>query len=261
MEAPCSGTGSGGASASSSVTTLGSSQTLGSLTAAQDTQLCNDTFAYYGQAVSQATLCKSAGLTYAVSSSAPTDSKFQQNCTSRESSCLNAGAASPSCSTIPASCTVTVAQYSACITDTATAFNSGVDGLASCATATLSDEAAIWDFVTANPPDSCAPLAALCATVDIPTPQPGTAVRGGPEAVAEAPGPEVRRRVGAAAVAAPELAPPVARRWWQRDRAVRWRGWQERGRTDGRHRRFGRGRRQYRSRWLERLDQRKRSAR
>jgi hypothetical protein len=173
------GAGSGGAGGDGSITTLSGSKPLGSLTPSEATQLCNDTYAYYGKAISQATLCKSAGLTYGVSSSPPTDSQLQQNCASQQSACLKANSAIASCSAIPAGCTATVAQYSTCITDEASAFNDGVNGLAGCATVTLADFAAIWSFVTANPPASCTTVTDICATLDIPTPHAGTSSSGG----------------------------------------------------------------------------------
>jgi len=161
----------GGSSGSgASVTTLSGTMSLGSLTAAEATQLCNDAYAYFGQAISRATLCKATGLTTAVSSSAPTDAAMQQFCTDNESICLQASPNSPSCGDIPTPCTVTVAQYSTCIVDKASAYNQGVNGLASCATVGRADLPAIWDFVTANPPASCTALDATCAGLDVPTP-------------------------------------------------------------------------------------------
>ncbi len=173
------GTGSGGAGGGASITTVSGGKTLGSLTPSEATQLCNDTYSYYGKAISEATLCKSAGLTYGLSSSPATDSQLQQNCASQQSACLNAGPATTGCRAIPASCTATVAQYSTCITDEASAFNDGVNGLVGCGTVTLADFAAIWSFVTADPPASCTAVTDLCAALDIPTPHAGTSSSGG----------------------------------------------------------------------------------
>ena len=161
----------GGSSGSgASVTTLDGTKSLGSLTAAEATQLCNDAYAYFGQAISRATLCKATGLSSAVSSSAPTDAVMQQYCTQYENTCLQAGPSSPSCGAIPTPCSGTVAQYSTCIVDKASAYNQGVNGLASCTVVTRNDLPAIWDFVTANPPASCTELDATCAGLDVPTP-------------------------------------------------------------------------------------------
>src|SRR5450432_946164 len=112
--------GSGGSGMVGSVTTLNESKPLGSLSPMDAAELCSDTYAYFGRGISQSTLCKWAGLTYGVSSSAPSDSQLEQNCASQEAMCLQAGAAAPSCSPIPAGCTATVAQYNACIADEVT---------------------------------------------------------------------------------------------------------------------------------------------
>ena len=169
------GTGSGG----SSGTTVSGGKTLGSLTPSEATQLCKDTSAYFGQNISQATLCKEAGLGYAVSSSAPTDAQLQKNCTSQEASCLQGGPAVANCTSITANCSATVAQYLACITDRVADFNQQVSALASCATVTLPDLAAVWAFMSADLPASCTQVTDQCPTLDIPSPLPGTGSSGG----------------------------------------------------------------------------------
>jgi hypothetical protein len=166
---------SGGSSgAAGAVTTLGESQSLGSLTPMDAAELCSDTYAYFGRAISQSTLCKWAGLTYGVSSSAPSDSQLEQNCASQEALCEQAGPAAPSCSPIPADCDATVAQYNACITDQVTALNSGVAALPTCASVTLNDLASVWNLITGNPPASCASLLNACPTLALPAPHAGT---------------------------------------------------------------------------------------
>ena len=167
------GAGSGGTGAGGPLTSLAGTGSLGSLTPSDAAQLCSDTYAYFQRTVSQATLCKEAGLTYGVSSSASSDAQLQQNCNGQQAACLADGPAIASCSSLPASCTATVAQYSACIMDEDAAFNSGVAGLASCSTVTLADLQAVWNFVAADPPASCASLTNTCPTLDLPTPHPG----------------------------------------------------------------------------------------
>jgi hypothetical protein len=93
--------GAGGAGGEPSVTTLPGGKPLGTLAPTEATQLCNDVYAYFGQAISQTTLCKWTGLSFAVSSSAPNDTRLRENCTRQESSCLQAGPATPSCSPLP----------------------------------------------------------------------------------------------------------------------------------------------------------------
>jgi hypothetical protein len=172
-------TGSGGTGGGGSVTTVGGSETLASLTPAESTQLCKDTSSYFGQNISKATLCKEAGLGYAVSSSAPSDTQLQKNCTTQEATCLQGGPAVANCTDITASCTATVAQYSACITDRVADFNQKVSALAACATVTKADLTAVWDFMSANLPASCTLVTDQCPTLDIPSPLPGTSSSGG----------------------------------------------------------------------------------
>ena len=129
--------------------------------------------------ISQAVLCKEAGLAYSVSSSAPTDAQLQQNCKTQEGACLAAPPAVASCGSIPASCSLTVAQYSACISDQAAAFNAGVAALPGCATVTRNDLQGVWALVAGDPPPSCALFANTCATLDIPSPHPGMSSAGG----------------------------------------------------------------------------------
>jgi hypothetical protein len=160
----------GSTSSGSSVTNLSGTKALNGLTTAEATQLCSDTYAYFGQAISRPTLCKWKGLAYAISSSAPTDSMLQQNCSSRETPCLQATPDSPSCSDLPSTCTATVAQYSACITDQTAVFTPTVSGLADCATVKTTDLAAVWAFRTGDLPASCVSLTDKCPDLDIPTP-------------------------------------------------------------------------------------------
>ncbi len=64
-----------------------------------------------------------------------------------------------------------VGQYAACIIDNTAAFKTGASGLAGCATVILNDLPAVWDFVAAEPPASCATLNLNCAEVNYPTPR------------------------------------------------------------------------------------------
>jgi hypothetical protein len=172
--------GAGGGSAGSSITTLDGSKPIGTLTSTEANQLCSDIYTYYGQTISQANLCKWAGLSYGISSSAPTDSQLQTNCKSQETPCLTAGPAAANCSAIPSNCTATVAQYSACITDRAAAFNNAVGALPDCDTVTLNDRAGVWDYQAGDAPASCTAITDnKCPTLDVPIPHPGTGSSGG----------------------------------------------------------------------------------
>lgn len=162
--------GTGGGSGGGSVTTLGGSKAVNALTTAEATQLCNDTYSYFGSAIPDATTCKWDGLLYAASSSAPSQSVLQQGCTSHQTSCLqgNPWANNAGCNDLPSTCTATVAQYSACIGDEVAAFIQAVNGLSSCAT--LTSTGAIVDVQTANPPASCASLSDTCPDLYPPSP-------------------------------------------------------------------------------------------
>jgi hypothetical protein len=165
----------GGASGEGSVTTLSGTEALNALTAADATQLCKDTYAYFGKAIPMATACKYKGLSTATSSSASTDSQMQQICTDHETACTQAGsgvgsADNPGCSALPSTCTATVTQYSACISDEVAIFIQGMSGLPSCATATSASISAVWEVMAPTSPDSCDSLANKCPELSPPTP-------------------------------------------------------------------------------------------
>ena len=146
-------TGTGGSGGGGSVTSISSSKTLGSLTAAESDQLCNDTKAYFMTAISKANSCKFSALSNAASTSAPNDAVLRTNCTSMETSC-NASAtmgpgASTSCFPPAATCTATVAQYSACISDQAALLNQSANTLPSCSAVRLADISPIFGAVEA----------------------------------------------------------------------------------------------------------------
>jgi len=164
------GVGGGGGAAVSSFTTLSSSKAVNALTPTEVTQLCDETYAYFGSAIPKATACKWKGLSYAASSSAPTVAKTQQNCTSKEMSCQSTDpwADNLGCNDIPSTCTATVAQYVACINAEVTAFIQTVGALASCAT--LTDTAPIFDAQSSLPPASCASLMDTCPDLNMPSP-------------------------------------------------------------------------------------------
>jgi len=168
------GSGTGGTASSStavgSVTTLSGTKTLDSLTATEASQLCTDIYAYYGRAIPRSLVCKASGLTYGVSSSAPTDALLQQNCATQEATCLQATTTNSKCGALPSPCTATVEEYSACIADTAAAYKQSVSALIGCATVTHSDLAGVWTFITGAPPASCAALDLTCSGLDMPLP-------------------------------------------------------------------------------------------
>jgi hypothetical protein len=158
------------------VTSLGDSKALNALSAADATQLCKDVYAYFGKTIPMATACKYKGLSYATSSSAPTDAQFQKACTDHEAACTQANsgvgsATDPGCGDLPPKCTATIAQYSACITDEVAAFLHGMDGLPSCATSTTAGNSAVWVvMVPPTAPASCDSLTQNCPELSPPVP-------------------------------------------------------------------------------------------
>ena len=163
----------GSSSTGGSVTSLSGDKPLTTLTPADVAQLCTDTYAYFGNAIPQATACKWRGLRTAVSSSSPTDTDLQAACTAPETNCLQGGPGPtdiPSCPDIPSNCTATVADYSTCMGDEVAAFTRAVGELADCATATLDDMPAVWDVMGATAPASCASLDTTCAGLVPPNP-------------------------------------------------------------------------------------------
>jgi hypothetical protein len=170
------GTGVGGSSSTANpATTLSVTTMLDALTVPEVTQLCTDTYAYFAKAIPLVTACQYKGLSYATSSSAPSDSQFQQVCKDHEASCTQTAsgvgsADSPGCGDIPVTCPATVAQYSACISDEVAIFNQGMSGLPSCATATSAAISAVWKVIAPTPPASCDLLNLTCPGLSPPNP-------------------------------------------------------------------------------------------
>jgi hypothetical protein len=172
-----SSTSAGGSSSSgTSVTTLDDTKAMNTLTAADTTQLCKDTYAYFNSNISMETACKYKGLSLATASSAPSDSEFQKICKDNQSACTKAGtgvgsAENPGCSGLSTKCTATVAQYSACIKDEVAAFNQRLSALPDCATATSAIISKVWEaMVPSTPPDSCDQIGNKCPDLTVPAP-------------------------------------------------------------------------------------------
>jgi hypothetical protein len=170
--------GAGGSAADAgggtAVTPIMGSKTLGSLTTAQATQLCNDTSGYFGRNITKAQACKFAALTFSVSSSAPTDADLRTGCSNTENDCNQSDAATGiaiMCSTIPASCAATVAQYSTCVVDQSALYKTNLAALPACSALTRAD----FDKITtslpnASPPASCEALMSTCPDLTLPFP-------------------------------------------------------------------------------------------
>jgi non-reducing end alpha-L-arabinofuranosidase len=165
-----SGGSTGTSSSAPSITSVSGSKQLGTLSATEAAQLCTDTSAYYGKTIAKEDLCKWKGLAHGVSTSAPTDDVLRTACASEEGTCSSASASELSCKEIPSACTATVAQYSTCITDKAAAFNTAVKALPGCSTVKMGDLEAVWNFMTGDPPASCAVFDGNgCSSWDLPS--------------------------------------------------------------------------------------------
>ena len=165
------GTGGG---TGSSVTGVSGTKTIGSLSAAEATQLCNDTYGYFGTAIPHATACKWNGLYRAASSSSMTTQQLQTGCSLAENSCLQSDAGAftnNGCGDVPKNCTLTVAQYATCIADEVTEFLQTVNGFPGCTTVTMAGTSPILNALAGgNPPASCMPFADTCAALFVPNP-------------------------------------------------------------------------------------------
>jgi hypothetical protein len=155
------------------ITSLCGTTSLSALTPAEATQLCDDTYAYFGSTISNDVACKWKGLSFAISSSAPTEDQLRANCTSKESSCLldpaTALANNPGCNSFPANCVATVADYSACVQERAAGFTQTVSGIQDCDVLTFDGLNPVWDALGALPTPTCT-FDATCAGLYPPNP-------------------------------------------------------------------------------------------
>jgi hypothetical protein len=148
-----------GGSGGDSFTTLSGTTALSALTQEEATQLCDEAYAYYGSAISTETFCKWKGLSFATSSSAPTEEQLRANCADKENRCLADPAAAladnSGCNSFPADCAATVADYCACVRDQAATFTQTVAGISNCDALTSEGTNAVWDALGAAPLASC----------------------------------------------------------------------------------------------------------
>jgi hypothetical protein len=72
------------------------------------------------------------------------------------------------CGAIPATCTATVTQYSACVTDTFVALNQVLGAIPSCSAITLAVLSAPSTGGTTTTPQSCQPLVTACPGYSVP---------------------------------------------------------------------------------------------
>ena len=163
----------GSGSSSTAVTTVDGAKPLNTLTAAETTQLCNDIDAYMGKGVSKANMCKIAAIMGATFASPTSDAAAQAACTPVYNQCMAAPASSntQTCDPIPATCTATVAQLSACETDTLVAFNEVLGAIPSCNTITLAELTSSSTGTTTDTtttPASCQAFQTACPAYSVP---------------------------------------------------------------------------------------------
>jgi hypothetical protein len=143
------------------VTTLDGTKVLNALSDAEVTQLCDDIWAYFETTIGTEIFCKYKGLSYATSSSAPSDEALRANCTGTETTCLGdpatAWSGNPGCSDPPDDCAATVADYSTCIRDVAADFIQQVSAMPTCDMFTSGEggTSLVWDFKGAERLPSC----------------------------------------------------------------------------------------------------------
>jgi hypothetical protein len=109
-------------------------------------------------------MCKMAAVMDAVFASPTSDAAAQAACTPVYNQCMaaTAGSTTQTCDPIPATCTATVAQFSACVTDTLVALNQVLGAIPSCSAITLAELSASSTGGTTTPPQSCQPLETAC---------------------------------------------------------------------------------------------------
>lgn len=160
-----------------SVTTLSGTKALNGLSASESTQLCADSQAYVGRAISRPDACKSVAVLLTLIGSPASDAEAQMQCASAYNQCLaspsTATGQPDSCDPIPANCTATVAQYSACVTDDITATNQAFGAFPKCSALTLTSLAATNPGnLSTTPPASAACMTFATACPDFKPPVP-----------------------------------------------------------------------------------------
>ncbi|MEO8180018.1 MAG: hypothetical protein ABI895_14380 [Deltaproteobacteria bacterium] len=156
------------------VTSLCGAALLNSLTAAESTQLCDNTAAYVESSINRATGCKYVAIVAAASNSSPTEAQLQASCSSSEGTCnqdvsTDGAGAKTQCGTIPPTCTATVEQYSTCVVGEAALFEQGASALTSCSMLTFGNLSTVYDVpMAASESPSCMALKTACPNFTLP---------------------------------------------------------------------------------------------
>lgn len=162
----CGGGSSGGAG---SVTSVSATRMLNGLSASETTQLCVDSHAYAGRALSMPNTCNFSAVLLTAFAGPATDAEARMTCTSVYNQCLaspsTADPQPPTCDAIPENCTATVAQYSACLSDGVASVNEELGALPKCSALTLASlSTASSGAPSGTPPTTvaCMAFAAAC---------------------------------------------------------------------------------------------------
>ena len=163
------GGGSGNTAGGSFDSGLSDSQSLGALTDAQATALCDKLATYYSSSAVTATLdefgCKFTGLIGAAFSGATTDDAARAACKTGYDECKEAPSSSTqTCNKPSASCTATAAEFDACMNDSLAALQQTVNAIPACSTLTLMQLMDSGEDSSAEPsePASCTTLKMKC---------------------------------------------------------------------------------------------------
>jgi hypothetical protein len=165
------GGGNGGSSGGSFHTSIPSGTSVGSLTPAQQTQLCND-LGNYAQSLASAE-CQilavfEAGLQASIDTTA-TDATLQAACSAAQSQCVASGTSSPDGGTCDFSnvnstnCTATIGELTACANDQGTVLQQGLGSFPTCSNLTRATAVAA---LASDGGTSSAPPPASCNTFD-----------------------------------------------------------------------------------------------
>ena len=178
------GCGSSGGSVGSFSTTVPPSTQLGQLSSAQLTSLCSDLNRYYTGLASNASLkqgsCKLAAVLTAslTVGSSTTDAQLQAACNQAYNQCLSGSSTTGqtlTCTeTPPASCTATVAQYTACLNDNVSATTAAFASLPACNSLTVASLSADGGSGGGGDelPASCKTFSAACSDTGADLPDP-----------------------------------------------------------------------------------------
>ena len=156
------------------VTGLCADAPLNALTDAEVSRLCTDTGAYIAGSITRATGCKYVAIIAAASNSSPTEEELQAACAGSEDSCnqddtIMGPGGGTLCGQIPATCTATVEQYSACVMDEAVVFEQGASELVSCSMLTFGNLSTAYDVPTAaSDAPTCMEIKMACPNFSVP---------------------------------------------------------------------------------------------